>query len=61
MWLYPALTVITIVTMVVMIAAMAFIGEQRLPLVFGLLSALAMLAGFGLRRVFGTRPAEQPA
>ena len=60
MWLYPALTVITIVTMVVMIAAMAFIGEQRLPLVFGLLSALAMLAGFGLRRVFGTRPSEQP-
>ena len=56
MWLYPGLTVVTIVTMVAMIAAMAFIPEQRTPLLFGVLSALAMLAGFALRRAFGPRP-----
>jgi len=59
MWFYPALTVVAIVTMLAMITAMAFIPEQRSPLLFGLLSALAMLGGFVIRRAFGARPAAE--
>jgi LPXTG-motif cell wall-anchored protein len=32
---------------------MAFIPEQRAPLLFGLISALLMLGGYFLRRRFG--------
>jgi GABA permease len=54
MWCYPGLTILAIATMLAIVAAMAFIADQRAPLLFGVLSALAMLAGYGLRRRFGT-------
>jgi GABA permease len=53
MWAFPALTIIAIVTMLAIIAAMAFIEDQRLPLLFGVLSALVMVCGYFLRRRFG--------
>lgn len=53
MWGYPYLTVFAIVAMLGIVTAMAFIREQRLPLVFGLVSAAAMLGGYFLRRRFG--------
>jgi len=53
MWLYPGLTVVAIAMMLAIVAAMAFIPEQRFPLLFGLVSALIMLAGYLLRRGFG--------
>jgi GABA permease len=55
MWGYPGLTIVTIAGMVVIVAAMAFIPDQRLPLLFGIISALVMLAGYGLRKRFGRR------
>jgi GABA permease len=52
MWGYPGLTIVTIAGMLVIVAAMAFIPDQRLPLLFGVISALAMLAAYGLRKRF---------
>ena len=52
MWGYPGLTIVTIAGMLVIVAAMAFIPDQRLPLLFGIISALVMLAAYGLRRRF---------
>ena len=52
MWGYPGLTILTIAGMLVIVAAMAFIPDQRLPLLFGIISALAMLAAYGLRKRF---------
>jgi GABA permease len=53
MWAYPFLTIVAIVGMLCILAAMAFMREQRIPLVFGILSAGAMLCGYLLRRRFG--------
>lgn len=50
MWGYPYLTWLGIVAMLGIVAAMAFIPEQRSSLAFGVISALAMLLGYGLRR-----------
>ena len=46
MWAYPYLTWIAIVAMLAIVAAMAFIPDQRAPLVFGIISVLVMLAGY---------------
>ena len=54
MWGYPYLTVLAIQAMLGIVTAMAFIPEQRLPLVFGIVSALAMLCGYLVRRRFGS-------
>lgn len=53
MWAYPGLTVVAIIGMGVILAAMAFIADQRLPLLFGIISAAVMFAGYGLRRRWG--------
>ena len=54
MWGYPYLTVLVILAMLTIVAAMAFIPDQRLPLVFGIVSALVMLLGYAVRRRFGS-------
>jgi GABA permease len=46
MWGYPYVTVLAIVAMLGIVVAMAFIPDQRLPLLFGLASAAAMLLGY---------------
>lgn len=56
MWLFPALTLVAIATMLAIVAAMAFIPDQRLPLLFGVVSAAVMLVGYALRRRFGPAP-----
>lgn len=58
MWAYPGLTILAIVTMLGIVGAMAFIPDQRLPLLFGVASAAVMLVGYALRRQFGT-PAKR--
>jgi GABA permease len=59
MWGFPHLTRFAIVGMLAIVAAMAFIPEQRAPLVFGVVSVVVLLAGFALRRAVG--PATEPA
>jgi GABA permease len=54
MWGYPYLTRLVILAMLGIVTAMAFIPEQRAPLLFGLLSAVAMLIGYLLRCRFGS-------
>lgn len=56
MWAYPGLTIVAIATMFAIVAAMAFIEDQRLPLLFGLVSALVMLVGYVIRRRAGAAP-----
>ena len=56
MWAFPTLTIVAIVTMCAIVAAMAFIPDQRWPLVFGVLSALVMLGGYAIRRRYGAPP-----
>jgi GABA permease len=53
MWGYPYLTLVAIAGMFAILAAMAFIPEQRAPLLFGVVSAAVMLIGYALRRRFG--------
>jgi GABA permease len=53
MWGFPWLTYVAIGTMLAIVGAMAFIPDQRSPLLFGVISALVMLGGYGLRRRFG--------
>jgi len=52
MWGYPYLTVLAILGMLGIVMAMAFIPEQRSPLVFGIVSALVMMCGYLWRRRF---------
>ena len=61
MWGYPYLTLIAIASMLAIVTAMAFIPDQRLPLLFGILSVLAMSAGYGLRRPAPSAPAPVAA
>ena len=53
MWGYPYLTLLAIVAMVGIVTAMAFIPDQRTPLLFGLVSAGVMVVGYLARRRFG--------
>jgi GABA permease len=50
MWAYPHLTRLAIVAMLGIVTAMAFIPEQRLPLLFGIASVGALLLAYLLRR-----------
>jgi GABA permease len=58
MWAYPYLTYLAIAGMLAILLAMAFIPEQRTPLIFGVVSLAILLIAFGLRTRFGAR---QPA
>ncbi|HVB17698.1 MAG TPA: amino acid permease [Stellaceae bacterium] len=56
MWAYPYLTYLAIAGMLSIVLAMAFIPDQRTPLLFGVISLGALLLGFGVRLRFGSRP-----
>ena len=60
MWGFPHLTRLAIVTMLAIVAAMAFIPEQRAPLLFGLVSVAVLLAAFALRQAVGSRARPAP-
>jgi GABA permease len=55
MWAYPYLTWAAIAGMFGILLAMAFIPEQRTPLVFGVISLGLLLAAFCGRRYFGAK------
>jgi GABA permease len=55
MWAYPYLTYFTIATMLTIVLAMAFIPDQRTPLLFGLISLGVLLLAFGARAKFGVK------
>jgi GABA permease len=57
MWGYPYLTYLAIAGMLGIVLAMAFIPEQRTPLIFGVISLCILLLGFTVRVRFGTRRA----
>jgi GABA permease len=52
MWGYPWLTRLTIAAMLAIVAAMAVIPEQRVALLFGLVSVAALLIAYALRLRF---------
>jgi len=52
MWGYPWLTRLTIVAMLAIVAAMAVIPEQRVALLFGLVSVAVLLTAYALRLRF---------
>jgi GABA permease len=56
MWAYPYLTYLAIAGMLGILLAMAFIPEQRVPLVFGFASLGILLLAFGARARFGRKP-----
>jgi len=60
MWGFPYLTRFAIGAMLAIVAAMAFIPEQRAPLVFGIASVLVLLGAFALRRALGVAPVTPP-
>jgi GABA permease len=53
MWLFPYLTYLTIAAMLAILLAMAFIPEQRTPLIFGFISLGILVLGFVARSRFG--------
>jgi GABA permease len=55
MWAYPYLTYLAIAGMLGILLAMAFIPDQRTPLIFGVISLGMLLLCFGLRVLFGRR------
>jgi GABA permease len=62
MWAYPYLTYITIASMILIVAAMAFIPAQQKPLLFGVISLLALLLAYVPRLLWGRKtPATAPA
>ncbi len=56
MWAYPYLTYLAIAGMLGILLAMAFIPDQRTPLIFGLISLAALLLAYAARMRFGDRP-----
>jgi GABA permease len=53
MWGYPYLTYVAIAGMLGIVVAMGFIPEQRIPLLFGVVSVLLLVLAFAFRRRFG--------
>jgi GABA permease len=51
MWGYPWLTRLAIVGMLAIVAAMSVIPEQRISLLFGLISVAALLGAYAIRRL----------
>jgi GABA permease len=56
MWAYPYLTYLAIAGMLGIVLAMAFIPDQRTPLIFGVISLGILLLGFSARVRFGRKP-----
>jgi GABA permease len=60
MWGFPWLTRLTIVAMLAILAAMSVIPEQRVPLVFGLVSVAALIGAYALRHLARARAGKLP-
>ncbi len=57
MWAYPYLTILAILGMISIVVAMAFIPEQRTPLLLGVVSLAVLLVAYAPRSLWGRRPA----
>lgn len=55
MWAFPWLTYVAIIGMLSILTAMAFIPEQRIPLLFGVVSLLVLLVAYAVRNKLGSR------
>ncbi|QFZ86221.1 amino acid permease [Variovorax paradoxus] len=55
MWCYPYLTYVAIFGMLSIVVAMAFIPEQRQPLLLGIASLGVLLLAYGVRALLGRR------
>lgn len=60
MWAYPYLTYVAIVAMLGIVVAMAFIPEQRTPLLLGIVSLGVLLVFYVVRMYWGQRPEIAP-
>jgi GABA permease len=60
MWGYPYLTYVAIAGMVGIVVAMAFIPEQRTPLVLGVASLVLLMLAYAIRLYWGRSPAIVP-
>ena len=60
MWAYPYLTYIAIAGMLLIVVAMAFIPDQRTPLLLGIVSLAILLLAYAGRYWWG-RAAQEPA
>lgn len=58
MWCFPALTYVAIAGMLSIVAAMAFIPDQRMPLVMGIASLALLLVAYAARRLWQRAEAE---
>jgi GABA permease len=56
MWGYPYLPYLTIAGMLAIVLAMAFIPDQRMPLLFGMVSLALLLLAFVARLRLGSKP-----
>jgi GABA permease len=55
MWAYPYLTYVAIAGMLAIVVAMAFIPDQRTPLIFGLISLAILITIFAVRAALEAR------
>jgi GABA permease len=60
MWAYPYLTYLAIAGMIGIVVAMAFIPEQRTPLILGVASLVLLLLAYAVRLYWGQRPVIAP-
>jgi len=61
MWCYPYLTYVAIVGMVGIVVAMAFIPEQRQPLLLGVVSLGVLVLAYGVRALCGRSSPRVPS
>jgi GABA permease len=60
MWGYPYLTYVAILGMISIVVAMAFIPEQRTPLILGTVSLAVLLLAYVVRLYWGRKPSIAP-
>lgn len=60
MWCYPYLTWVAIVGMLAIVVAMAFIPDQRTPLLLGVASLAILLALYGMKSLWMAKPDVVP-
>jgi GABA permease len=60
MWGYPWLTRFAIVAMLAIVAAMSVIADQRVPLVFGLVSVAVLIGAYALRHLARAQARARP-
>jgi GABA permease len=60
MWAYPYLTYVAILGMISIVVAMAFIPDQRTPLILGTVSLAVLILAYIARLYWSRRPNIAP-